>query len=188
MKTEKASGMFWGRGKGWTVLAHAEVLAAYVRQMEGGPQMRGSGRRLASVVGSPGIVGGDLGYRGAHLRDCAVCERRLAGCFLCRIRTPGLGGSGEKGHGRGRCAFNAAWRRPDQFSKVFTTIGSFTNIRGVISKGAENGGNVFPELVMKTEKKNIRIFSQDGSRDLTNEAPVSLNRHCAWYCLLDAQA
>lgn len=41
---------------------------------------------------------------------------------------------------------------------------------------------------MKTEKKNIRIFSQDGLRDLTNEAPVSLNRHCAWYCLLDAQA
>ncbi len=31
MKTEKASGMFWGRGKGWTVLAHAEVLAALPR-------------------------------------------------------------------------------------------------------------------------------------------------------------
>jgi len=30
----------------------------------------------------------------------------------------------------GICAFNAAWQRPEAFSKVFTTIGSFTNIRG----------------------------------------------------------
>lgn len=49
LKTETASGMFWARGNGWTVLAHAEllaamptdhprrteVLAAYVRHMEG---------------------------------------------------------------------------------------------------------------------------------------------------------
>jgi enterochelin esterase family protein len=72
----------------------------------------------------------------------------------------------------GICAFNAAWQRPDAFSKVFTTIGSFTNIRGVISKGKEVGGNVFPDLVMKEDKKNIRIFSQDGSHDLTNEFGV----------------
>ncbi|MEI6713190.1 MAG: alpha/beta hydrolase-fold protein [Verrucomicrobiota bacterium] len=69
----------------------------------------------------------------------------------------------------GICAFNAAWQRPDQFSKVFTTIGSFTNIRGVISKGTETGGNVFPDLILKSEKKNIRVFSQDGANDLTNE-------------------
>ncbi|NBV79619.1 MAG: esterase family protein, partial [Verrucomicrobia bacterium] len=48
----------------------------------------------------------------------------------------------------GICAFNAAWQRPDAFSKVFTTIGSFTNIRGVISKGKEVGGNQFPQMVM----------------------------------------
>jgi enterochelin esterase-like enzyme len=72
----------------------------------------------------------------------------------------------------GICAFNAAWQRPDAFSKVFTTIGSFTNIRGVISKGKELGGNLFPEMVLKEEKKNIRIFSQDGSHDLTNEFGV----------------
>ncbi len=28
------------------------------------------------------------------------------------------------------CAFTAAWQRPDQFHKVISTIGSFTNIRG----------------------------------------------------------
>lgn len=72
----------------------------------------------------------------------------------------------------GICAFNAAWQRPDAFSKVFTTIGSFTNIRGVISKGKEVGGNQFPQMVLDSPKKDIRIFSQDGSHDLTNEFGV----------------
>ena len=72
----------------------------------------------------------------------------------------------------GICAFNAAWQRPESFSKVFTTIGSFTNIRGVISKGAEKGGNLYPQMILDAPKKNIRIFSQDGSHDLTNEFGV----------------
>jgi enterochelin esterase-like enzyme len=72
----------------------------------------------------------------------------------------------------GICAFNAAWQRPEAFSKVFTTIGSFTNIRGVISKGAEKGGNLYPQMILDAPKKNIRIFSQDGSHDLTNEFGV----------------
>ncbi len=72
----------------------------------------------------------------------------------------------------GICAFNAAWHRPDQFSKVFTTIGSFTNIRGVISKGTEIGGNVYPEWVLKEPKKDIRVYQQDGANDLTNEFGV----------------
>ena len=81
----------------------------------------------------------------------------------------------------GICAFNAAWQRPESFSKVFTTIGSFTNIRGVISarehaanpsRPLEKGGNLFPQMVMESPKKNIRVFSQDGSHDLTNEFGV----------------
>ena len=63
----------------------------------------------------------------------------------------------------GICAFNAAWQRPDAFSKVFTTIGSFTNIRG---------GNKFPEMVLAEPKKDIRVYSQDGSHDLTNQFGV----------------
>lgn len=72
----------------------------------------------------------------------------------------------------GICAYNAAWQRPESFSKVFTTIGSFTNIRGVISKGVEKGGNLYPQMIMDSPKKDIRIFSQDGSHDLTNEFGV----------------
>jgi enterochelin esterase family protein len=72
----------------------------------------------------------------------------------------------------GICAFNAAWQRPDAFSKVFTTIGSFTNIRGVISNGKEVGGDQFPRMVMESPKKDIRVYSQDGTHDLTNQFGV----------------
>lgn len=59
----------------------------------------------------------------------------------------------------GICAFTAAWERPDMFSKVLSTIGSFTNIRG---------GDVYPGLIRKTERKPIRVFLQDGAGDLDN--------------------
>ncbi len=60
----------------------------------------------------------------------------------------------------GICAFSAAWFRPDQFRKVYTTIGSFTNIRG---------GNAYPEMVRKADAKPIRVFQQDGANDLVNQ-------------------
>ena len=59
----------------------------------------------------------------------------------------------------GICAFTVAWERPDQFRKVMSHIGSFTNIRG---------GHVYPALIRKTERKPLRIFLQDGSNDLDN--------------------
>jgi len=54
------------------------------------------------------------------------------------------------------CAFTVAWHRPDQFRKVISTIGSFTNIRG---------GHVYPDLVRQSDPKPIRIFLQDGLND-----------------------
>ncbi len=59
----------------------------------------------------------------------------------------------------GICAWTVAWERPDQFRKVLSHVGSFTNIRG---------GNVYPALIRKTERKPIRIFLQDGRNDLNN--------------------
>ena len=59
----------------------------------------------------------------------------------------------------GICAFTAAWERPDLFSKVLSHVGSFTNIRG---------GDVYPGLIRKTEKKPIRVYLQDGTGDLDN--------------------
>lgn len=59
----------------------------------------------------------------------------------------------------GICAWTAAWERPDHFGKVLSHIGSFTNIRG---------GHVYPALIRKTERKDIRVFLQDGANDLNN--------------------
>ena len=54
------------------------------------------------------------------------------------------------------CAFTAAWERPDQFRRVFTSVGTFVSLRG---------GNEYPTLVRKYEPRPIRIFLQDGSND-----------------------
>ena len=54
------------------------------------------------------------------------------------------------------CAFTVAWQRPDQFRKVISTIGSFTNIRG---------GHVYPDLIRQSEHKPLRVFLQDGLND-----------------------
>ena len=61
----------------------------------------------------------------------------------------------------GICAFTAAWERPDQFGKVLSHIGSFTNIRG---------GWAYPGLVRKTKEKPkpIKVYLQEGKEDLNN--------------------
>jgi gluconolactonase len=59
------------------------------------------------------------------------------------------------------CAFTAAWERPDAFSRVFSGIGTYVGLRG---------GHTYPTLVRKFEPKPIRVFLQDGSRDLDNVA------------------
>jgi sugar lactone lactonase YvrE/enterochelin esterase-like enzyme len=53
-------------------------------------------------------------------------------------------------------AFTAAWERPDGFSRVFTSVGTFVDQRG---------GNIYPALIRKTEPKALRVFLQDGSND-----------------------
>ncbi len=70
------------------------------------------------------------------------------------------------------CALNAAWWRTNEFSRVLLRIGSFTSIQwkrhadGLTSK---DGGEIFPYLIRKSPKKNLRIWSQDGYGDLEND-------------------
>ena len=54
-------------------------------------------------------------------------------------------------------AFTAAWERPDAFSRVYSGIGTYVDLRG---------GGRYPSLIRKTEPKPIRIFLQGGANDL----------------------
>ncbi len=57
-------------------------------------------------------------------------------------------------------AFTVAWEKPEQFRKVLSTIGSFTNLAG---------GNAYPSLIRKTERKPLRVFLEDASGDVDNQ-------------------
>ena len=59
----------------------------------------------------------------------------------------------------GIAAFTAAWNRPDLFSRVYTTVGTFVAMRG---------GHEYPAIVRKTEPKPLRIYMQDGWYDVWN--------------------
>lgn len=59
----------------------------------------------------------------------------------------------------GIAAYTAAWNRPDMFSRVYTTVGTFVAMRG---------GHEYPAIVRKTEPKPLRIYMQDGWYDVWN--------------------
>jgi enterochelin esterase-like enzyme len=61
----------------------------------------------------------------------------------------------------GVCAFTVAWERPDQFGRVLSSIGSFTNIRGAF---------VYPALVRKSKAapRGVRVWLQEGEEDVNN--------------------
>ncbi len=66
----------------------------------------------------------------------------------------------------GICAFTVAWEQPTEFHKVLSWVGSFTNIQ----QGADfkQGGHNYEALVRKAPKRNLRVYLQDGERDLDN--------------------
>ena len=70
----------------------------------------------------------------------------------------------------GICAFTVAWNHPEAFRRVLSFVGSFTGLRG---------GDIYPTLIRKTEPKPLRVFLQDGTKDLNIYAG-------SWY--LNAQA
>jgi enterochelin esterase family protein len=73
-----------------------------------------------------------------------------AGHAICGISSGGI------------CAFTVAWERPDQFRKVVSHVGSFTNIRG---------GNKYPEIILGSDPRPIRVFVQDGAQDNRGRKP-----------------
>jgi len=67
-----------------------------------------------------------------------------------------IGGSSSGGI----CAFSAAWHRPDLFRKVYSSIGSFVDIRG---------GYIYPYLLRKNDPRPLRVYLQEGEKDLDNK-------------------
>ena len=66
----------------------------------------------------------------------------------------------------GICAFNAAWQMPDQFSRVISWIGSFSGIQWKEEPALTDGGQDYPDKVLREERRNIRVWLQDGSNDI----------------------
>lgn len=82
------------------------------------------------------------------------------------LRTDGYSRAIAGDSSGGICAFNAAWFRPGEFSRVLSRIGSFTSIQW--KPGELDGGYIFPFAIRKQPKRNIRVWLQDGSGDLEN--------------------
>lgn len=59
----------------------------------------------------------------------------------------------------GIAAFTVAWERPDLFSRVYSSVGTFVAMRG---------GNEYPAIIRKTEPQPLRIYLQDGVNDTWN--------------------
>ena len=69
----------------------------------------------------------------------------------------------------GICSFNVAWQMPDQFSRVLSWIGSFTSIQWKEDPGIPDGGQDYPEKVLREPTRNLRVWLQDGSEDQEND-------------------
>jgi len=68
----------------------------------------------------------------------------------------------------GICSFNAAWQMPDEFSRVISWIGSFASIQWKENPANTDGGQDYPDKILREPHRNIRVWLQDGSNDLEN--------------------
>jgi enterochelin esterase family protein len=66
----------------------------------------------------------------------------------------------------GICSFNAAWQMPDQFARVISWIGSFSAIQWKEDPAVRDGGQDYPDKILREPKRNIRVWLQDGAEDL----------------------
>jgi len=81
----------------------------------------------------------------------------------------GIGGSSSGAI----AAFTVAWQRPNDFRKVLSNVGSFVDLRG---------GDAYPDIIARSEKKPIRIFLCDGRNDNRGERPGEIyNQARDWF-------
>ena len=65
-------------------------------------------------------------------------------------------------------AFNAAFTKPEEFSRVLSWIGSYTALQR--SPAHPEGGGEYPTMVRREAKRNIRVWIEDGANDLDIQA------------------
>jgi enterochelin esterase-like enzyme len=65
----------------------------------------------------------------------------------------------------GISSFNAAWQMPEQFSRVISWIGSYGSIQWKEDPAVPDGGQDYPDKVLREAHRNIRVWLQDGSND-----------------------
>jgi enterochelin esterase-like enzyme len=68
----------------------------------------------------------------------------------------------------GICSFNVAWQRPEDFSRVISWIGSFTSIQWHEDPAVADGGQDYPDKILREDHRNVRVWLQDGSNDQEN--------------------
>lgn len=127
---------------------------------------------MISVFISPGKIGDkamrSIEYDTVNDTYERYLDELLAGVYAqynIRKDSYSRGIAGESSGGI--CSFNASWQHPEQYSRVLSAIGSFTSIQW--HPGQIDGGNVYPNKIRKEEKRNIRVYLQDGSEDLENQ-------------------
>ena len=67
------------------------------------------------------------------------------------------------------CALNVAWYFTSEFTRVHSTIGSYTALQWHPEEHLD-GGNIYPFRIRREPRKNIRIWQSDGVEDIENRA------------------
>ena len=65
----------------------------------------------------------------------------------------------------GICSFALAWFHPERFSRVHSTIGSFTGLQWLPEENVD-GGYILSNWVRRDPKRNMRIWMSDGMNDI----------------------
>jgi enterochelin esterase-like enzyme len=66
------------------------------------------------------------------------------------------------------CSFNAAWQMPDLFTRVISWIGSYSSIQWKEDPSNSDGGQDYPDKMLREPHRNIRVWLEDGTNDLEN--------------------
>ncbi len=69
----------------------------------------------------------------------------------------------------GICSFNAAWFMPENLAGYIRLSAVTLQFNG-IRKIKQDGGYIFPFMVRKMPKKNIRVWMSDGTDDIENQS------------------